>query len=182
MAHFLGRNEKRFADAYARDLFYAYCMHKTQVVLSLYEMVEISQLANSEQLGARFFAWFMNPIKEQTHSEVAHDASNCFKPVLFELFPKLQEIVVYTTDEDGDVVFAMNLVKLLEDVICAAVIPRSMRRIIIKDGDQQWLEKVVSNQTFEAFAARNLQITLTKNQGMDAAFEDREEDWLTVLF
>ena len=184
MANCLGRGDEDFAtaDAYIRDLFFAFASKKTQVTLNLYNMKEFT----IQHVGPRFYSLIMHPIQEQTlaNAEASEMSTNFFKPVLFELFTNLQEIVLYTTFYPT-VMFAIDLIKMLDDVIDAASIRKSMQRIIIKDVDQLWLEKAFAENKDKMQAAckdNNVSVTLTKNKGYDIFETEREECWMTISF
>merc|ERR1712129_68537 len=111
MDNYFGRSDVNFANAYIRDVFFAFATKKTQITLSLYAMNEFM----SEHDGDYFHSLIMHPLREQALSEVSDDdeRANYFKPIVFELFANLREIVLFTTDEGGDKVFAIDLLKML---------------------------------------------------------------------
>merc|ERR1712129_521185 len=75
-----------------------------------------------------FVSLVMNEVKYREYSDVSDDDVNLFKPVLFELFGNVQEMVITTFY----VVYAFSVERLSQYAF-----PRSLRRITIKG---KWLE------------------------------------------
>ena len=87
----------------------------------------------------------MNPVKQLKYPDISDDNINMFKPVLFELFVKVREVVLVTTPTFGDDMYNFNLNRFLEDVLCSTLVPKSLKRIIIEDGRKKWLEAAFSD-------------------------------------
>ena len=71
----------------------------------------------------------MNEVKKQEHSDISDDDVNLFKPVLFELFGNVQEVVVVTAWVG---VYAFNLERVSQYAL-----PKSLKRMTFKG---KWLK------------------------------------------
>ena len=70
-------------------------------------------------------------------SDVPDDNTNIFRPFLFEVFPNLVELVVWSDKWGG---YALNLLSLLS-VLDAAVIPRSFKVLKVYDSGGKWMKR-----------------------------------------
>merc|ERR1712154_238705 len=98
-----------------------------------------------------------HPIKKQRVEDISEDNTNILKPLIFELFPKLQQITVVSSSLYR--CFAFNLLSLLS-VIDETVLPASLSSLVIKgtrpDKSGEWLKSVYCDESAEQFAAKNL--------------------------
>merc|ERR1712029_642645 len=78
-----------------------------------------------------FISLVMNEVKVQEYSNVSDDDVNLFKPVMFELFGNVQEMVVMT--ERFRYMYAFNL-----DRLSKFAFPESLRSLTIKG---KWLKE-----------------------------------------
>ena len=95
----------------------------------LYEIVDCTRywivldtlLYMDKRIRNYFVSLIMNGVKEQEYSDVSDDDVNLFKPVLFELFGNVQELVVSGS------AYAFNLERLSQQY----ALPKSLRRMTI---------------------------------------------------
>jgi hypothetical protein len=111
VSEFLGIESNGY-HSFVNDTFRHFCKRKTLVSLGLH------QLKNED-----FVSLVMNEVKEREYSEVSDDDVNLFKPVVFELFGNVQEMVITAEYKYGGV-FAFNLERLLQHTF-----PKSPRPI-----------------------------------------------------
>ena len=124
---------------FVNDTFRHFCARKTQIILNLEYMDYY--IKNEE-----FVSLIMNPVKEQKYSDISDDDVNIFKPVLFELFGKVREVVIYTSAAFGKVyVYSFNLDRFLKHVLCSPSLPTSLKRIEVDDEGKEWLEAAFSD-------------------------------------
>ncbi|NRA43278.1 MAG: hypothetical protein HRU21_13395, partial [Pseudomonadales bacterium] len=79
-------------DAYALDNFFAFTRHKTHVVLDLYQL--------NQMKDRRLTDFVMHNIKKQEAHDITYDDTNILKPLIFRLFPNLQQITIETSSGD----------------------------------------------------------------------------------
>jgi len=110
--------------SFVNDTFRHFCARKTQIVLNLVDMDK--GVKNND-----FVSLVMNEVKRRSwYSDVSDDSVNLCKPVLFELFENVQELVVNTKFGAGG--YAFNLERLSQFAF-----PKSLTRITIEG---QWLK------------------------------------------
>ncbi len=83
---------------------------------------------------------------------------NLFKPLLFELFPNMNEIIIIA---EGNYTF--NIYNLLS-IIDSAILPKTFDRIIIKDPTGDWFESVFSDEMRCKFVESNFFVELRKQE------------------
>merc|ERR1712176_1432899 len=98
-----------------------------QIVLDLCRMELVVR-------NKKFVSLVMNEVKERKYSDVSDDGVNLFKPVLFELFGNVQEMVVITAYK---YVYAFDLSRLLQYAF-----PKSLKKLSVKG---KWLEKALTD-------------------------------------
>ena len=123
--------------SFVNDTFHHFCARKTQIVLNLWRLDE--RVNNKE-----FVSLVMNEVKAREYSDVSDDDVNLFKPVLFELFGNVQELVVKA--EDGRDQYAFNLESLAQFAF-----PKSLRRMNIKG---KWLEDAFTDSVKQYYQER----------------------------
>merc|ERR1711971_659929 len=159
-------------DAYALDNFFAFARRKTQIVLDLVEL--------NKMKDRRLVDFVMHPIKEQRAEDISEDNTNTLKPLIFELFPKLQLLSIITTDNYYyalnllSIITAFNLRSLLH-IIDEAVLPSSLKSLVIKDGMGKWLHSVWNEEIEQLYAQKGLHIELQRNKGSGS-----NEDWIVI--
>ena len=90
-------------DQYIADTFKLFITNKTQITLNL------PALSWSED--SSFIDLIMNPIQQQSYSEIADNDINIFKPLIFNLFKNLKEITIITGWSSD--VYSFNMLSLL---------------------------------------------------------------------
>merc|ERR1712154_728995 len=99
----------------------AYSLNKTNIVLSLRD---ISRIKNKS-----FVDLVMNTVKIQKLEDISSDDTNLPKPILFELFPNLEQLTIDI--DDGYYVFnPLSLLSLLN----AVTLPDALRTIKVSYG------------------------------------------------
>jgi len=123
VSEYLG-GESNGYHSFVNDTFRHFCARKTQIVLNLVDMDK--GVKNND-----FVSLVMNEVKRRSwYSDVSDDSVNLCKPVLFELFENVQELVVNTKFGAGG--YAFNLERLSQFAF-----PKSLTRITIEG---QWLK------------------------------------------
>lgn len=120
---------------FVNDTFCHFCARKTQVILDL--MIMDRGIKNQD-----FVALVMNEVKGRTYSHVSNDDVNLFKPVLFELFGNLQELVLTSYTRGGP--YAFNLRRLSHYAF-----PKSLRRMRI---EAVWLRRAFTDSVQQSFS------------------------------
>merc|ERR1711971_430084 len=100
------------------DAFRDFCARKTQIVVNL----EFMNYSENED----FLSLVMNEVTEREYSDVSDDDVNLFKPVLFELFANVQQIMIVAD------YFAFDLERLSQFVF-----PKSLKKVLIQG---EWLQ------------------------------------------
>jgi len=128
--------------SFVNDTFRHFCARKTQIILNLNYMEE--RVKNKD-----FVSLVMNELKRRWYLADWDDDTNLFKPVLFELFGNVQEMVI---DATGNYVF--NLERLPQYAF-----PVSLKKMVIKG---MWLHKASS-------------AAFIKNKGWRVAFKNNKK-------
>ena len=137
-------------DTFPIDSFYAYTRNKTIIHLNLFIINHI----RSESL----VDLAMYRVAVQDVSEIRNDNTNLFKPILFDLFPKLRQITINTADQTGQRKWAFNPLSLLS-ILNGAAVPESFETIKIEDrGENKWLTKAFSQRVRGKYAESNLAV------------------------
>ena len=122
--------ERNGYDQFVNDAFRHFCARKTQIVLNLLAMRQKDSVGKQDIVSL-----VMNDVKVQKKcSDVSDNDVNLLKPVMFELFGNVQELVMVTTnvyDAKGKS-YAFNLERLSQYAF-----PKSLRTITIKG---KWLK------------------------------------------
>merc|ERR1712244_74465 len=87
-----------------------------------------------------FMSLVMNELKQREYSDVSDDDVNLFKPVLFELFGNVQEMVI--DDEYG--FYPFNLERLSQYAF-----PEGLKRMTIKG--KGWLKDAFTDSVEQSF-------------------------------
>eukprot|EP01084_Bolivina_argentea_P037924 70127_1 len=147
-------------DHYIKDTFYLFTQRKTQIVLCLYEIDKIENRS--------FVELIMHPIQAQ-RMPIYDPNTNLFKKILFELFPNLNQLVIYTHDWN-EKVYSFQISRLLK-IMSKVPLDHPFKKLIIKDPWKAWLQKAVIK--FELNATFRLE--LQSKQGWN-----NREDWLVI--
>jgi len=132
---------------FVNDTFRHFCASKTQIILRL---GDIAKYVKSKD----FMSLVMNEIKEQNSSDVSDNDVNLFKPVLFELFGNVQEVVLVTVSWRKD--YACNLERLSQYAV-----PTSLRRMVVEG---EWLKEAFTDSVKELFIGRGWRVQLDRNK------------------
>eukprot|EP01084_Bolivina_argentea_P293717 505222_1 len=164
----LSNDCKNKLDTYIKDTFYLFTKKKTQITLHL-EL--ISRIQNDS-----FIELIAHSIKPRNYKRNMITNNNLFKPILFKLFPNLQEIMIYSTSFSS--VYSFSILSLLS-MLTNTVLPKSFRTITIKDSypdkSGEWLKKKFTAHVKRQFIANKLSIQLKRNQS-----RNKKEDWIVI--
>eukprot|EP01084_Bolivina_argentea_P193599 332134_1 len=157
-------------DKYIKDNFLLFAANKTQIILKLHWL--------NMMKNAHFTNFVTYPICKQTTPQ--KNNNNLFKPMIFELFPNLKNITIYTAHSSYPYpVYCFNLLSLLS-ILVGVSFPKSFKSIIIKDQNPDknhaWLEKSLSKAIKRKFTAKkfNIEFKRTKTEG------DKVENWIII--
>ena len=116
---------------FVNDTFRHFCAQKTHIFLRLWNMEKY--IKNKE-----FLSLIMNVIKQRwEYSDVLDDDVNLFKPVMFELFSNVQELVIATRW------YAFNLERMSQYAW-----PKALTRMTIEG---MWLKDAFTGSVKQAF-------------------------------
>ena len=153
-------------DKYINDTFHLFTNNKSQIILNLDEMWRYVK-------DKKFISLIMHSVKEQGVDDIGDNNNNCFKSSLFNLFPNLKEIIIYTSSYHY--YYPINILNLLS-TICSSLLPKSFHRIIIKENEEcKWIGKVFDISLCSKYIDSNLLIVFKSN-------EDRKGDELIQKF
>ena len=171
MAHFVGAGAKGTLHGYVKDTFHLFAVRRTQVIINLCEMGEL--------IAPDFRALLVHSVEERARPSA--DCANLLKPVVFALFPSAQEVVVHSPGVVGRKVYAMDVRRLLCDVVLATHVSPSLRRLVIKDGHRKWLMASVSDALQQWMTQRGVRYEL-KTQKAKYKNKSQDEDVLIIHF
>jgi len=141
--------ERNGYHSFVKDTFRHFCARKTQITLALEKM-------NFSIQNVDFVFLIMNEVKEQKeqkeYSDISDDDANLFKPVLFELFGNVQELVI-----DADE-YAFNLERLSQFAFPSALKRMRITGKWLKDGFTAAMEQIFNERDWkvETFDERGL--------------------------
>merc|ERR1712129_487839 len=102
---------------------------KTRIVLKLWLMCKRENPLND---------LIVHSLEERGVDDIRDDDTNCFKPLLFEMFPNLTQITIETGVNSW--AYSFNFLSLLR-ILKSVEFPASFRELIIDDGSG-WIKKV----------------------------------------
>ena len=122
---------------FVNDTFRHFCARKTQIVLSLFHMH--IRMENDD-----FVSLIMNEVKEHKYLDISDDDANMFKPVLFELFCNVQEVVI---DAVG---YAFNLRRMAKFIVSKSLQRMTIWGQWLKDAFTDCVKLSLNNQGWRA--------------------------------
>merc|ERR1711971_1349070 len=155
MLEYLG-SESNGYHSFVNDTFRHFCVRKTKIELHL---VDMKRYLKNEDL----VSLVMNELKTQSeYSDVSDDNVNLPKPVVFELFGNLQELVIQA------VTYAFNLERLSQFAF-----PKALQSIIIRG---YWLEDAFTDTVKQRFKKQGWDMELEEDESMKEDIEDDDSD------
>ena len=123
---------------YVNNTFHLFCERKTQLILNLCEMDR--DIANET-----FVSIIMKPLRQQGASRMQLNNNNIFKPVVFRLFPNVQEIIMYTTG-NFERAYSFNILKFFRHYLCLSPLSKALKKIQLIDRKFKWLKQVFHDE------------------------------------
>lgn len=95
----------------------------------------------------------MHSVVQQEVDSIGDNNNNCFKSLLFDLFPNVKEIIIYTRSY-----YTLNI-SILLSIIDSSFLPKSFERILVKEyKESKWISKVYGASFCSKYIDSNLSI------------------------
>eukprot|EP01084_Bolivina_argentea_P291449 500914_1 len=178
----IGKNVK--VDEFVKDTFFLFRQQKTKIILNL-------PILDRRQEFARMIVPNVVCTNEATRdnmgwgNEIPTNGANLFAPWIFNIFPNLKEIIIYSTSARTHAqIWSCNMMLLLEMLVRISL-PKSFESVIIKDpvidkaNGGEWLKNAYSINLKEKYAANQFKIEYKRTHS--TVFEhEKTEDWIIV--
>jgi len=155
----LGRPTEQTLDEFVIHNFMAFTRQKTRVVLNLPFQTALTGFEEQRCTETALTGLVVHPMEERDDGTVPDDDTNCIRPLLFELFPNLTQIII----KSGGYSFNfLSLLRILKNVEFTA----AFKGITIMG--HGWIKKVFRSRNFdqviEAYEAENLRLLPSFNK------------------